>query len=361
MLACRAAKADSGASVSSLRANLPGLPTTLLIGGEVALRFQNELEGAGFATGVVETGGEAVRAVREGGYQAVIVPAVLPDLSSYDFCMSLLRHVQGVFVVLYGAMDAVYAEALRQTGRVAHVTGFGHESVPHLIAERFGVVLPTPPPPPATPGSGSPVPFGGFPASRGAETDLHARVSRLEEELGLAESELEDARARLRQAEDALQRRSSEMRSVEQRLREAVDELADLRVQLEGARRAAERAGKERDGLKALVDNLEEDRGELERKLSALPALEREKEALERMVQDLTLKLASKGAEPRTDDAALESALGTLAPLTWDMVQAAEWLEMNDAPNDHVRALRIAVRSIETLLEAARSRGLLKG
>lgn len=359
MLACRR-PADTGASVSSLQANLPGLPTTLLIGGEVALRFQNELEGAGFATGVVETGAEAVHAVREGGYHAVIVPAVLPDMSSYDFCMSLLRHVQGVFVVLYGAMDAVYAEALRQTGRVAHVTGFGHESVAHLLAARFGVTLPSPPPvpsAPSTPTSGSALPFGG---SRGGEPDLRERVARLEEDLGVAESELDEARARLQQADDTLQRRLGEMRSLEKRLGDSVEEVADLRVQLEGARRAAERAGKERDGLKALVDSLEEDRRELERKLEALPALEREKDSLERMVQDLTRKLAAKSAGPRTEDAALESALGTLAPLTWDMVQAAEWLEMNDAPKDHVRALRVAVRSIETLLEAARAQGLLK-
>lgn len=71
--------------MSSLQASLPGLPTTLLIGGEVAMRFQNELEGAGIPTGVVESGGEAVQAVREGGYHAVIVPAVLSDMSSYDF------------------------------------------------------------------------------------------------------------------------------------------------------------------------------------------------------------------------------------------------------------------------------------
>lgn len=326
------------------------------------MRFQHELEGAGIITGVVESGGEAVQAVREGGYQAVIVPAVLPDMSSYDFCMSLLRHVEGVFVVLYGNMEPIYAEALRQTGRVAHVSGLGHESVPHLLAGRFGVQLP-PPPSPSTPASGSHLPFsgGGFGAPPGGrEPDLRERVARLEEDLGVAESELEDVRARLHQAEDNARKRAAELRSTEERLAEAVDELADLRVQTEAARKAADRAQKERDGLKALVDSLEEDRGELERKLRALPALEREKESLERMVQDLTRKLAAKSAGPRPEEDALADTLTTLAPLTWDVVQAADWLQVNDAPSDHVRTLRVAVRSIETLLEEARAKGILK-
>ena len=97
-----------------------------------------------------------------------------------------------------------------------------------------------------------------------------------------------------------------------------------------------------------------------------LEALEREKENLEQMVQDLTRKLASKSAEPppprgpSDDEEALVDALGNLAPLTWDVVQAADWLQANDAPPDHVRALRIAVRSVETLLDEARARKLLK-
>ncbi len=347
--------------MSSLQANLSGLPTTLLIGGEVAMRFQHELEGVGIITGVVESGGEAVQAVREGGYQAVIVPAVLPDMSSYDFCMSLLRHMQGVFVVLYGKMDAIYADALRQTGRVAHVTGLGNDSMPHVLAGRFGVQLP-PPPAPSTPASGSHAPFGR--SSRSAQGEAAERVARLEEDLGVAESELEDARARISQAEEAAKKRAAELRSAEQRLSDAVEELADLRVQLEGARRTADRAQKERDGLRALVDNLEEDRGDMERRLASLGPLEREKENLEQMVQELTRKLAAKSAEPVPEhsekEAALMDALGNLAPLTWDVVQAADWLQANDAPSDHVRSLRIAVRSVETLIEEARARGLLK-
>lgn len=352
----------ASSTVSSLQANLPTLPTTLLIGGEVAMRFQHELEGAGITTGIVESGGEAVLAVREGGYQAVIVPAVLPDMSSYDFCMSLLRHMDGIFVVLYGKMDAMYADPLQQTGRVAHVSGLGHESMPHVLAGRFGVQLP-PPPAPATPSSGSHAPPGGrgAPAVDAAQRE---RLERLQEDLGVAESELEDARARLTQAEAAAKKRASEVKSVERRLGEAVEELATLRVELDAARKTADRAQKERDGLKALIASLEEDRSDMERKLATLDELEKDKRALEQMVSELTRKLAAKRAEPqnlqREREEGLTDALANLTPLTWDVVQAADWLQENDAPSDHVRALRIAVRSVETLLEEARSRGLIK-
>lgn len=326
------------------------------------MRFQNELEGAGIPTGVVESGGEAVQAVREGGYHAVIVPAVLSDMSSYDFCMSLVRHMQGVFVVLYGALDDRYADALRQSG-VAHVTGAGNESMPHVLARRFGVPLAGSP---STPVSGSHSPFGvGMPAAAmgadGAQTD---RVAQLEEDLGLAESELEDTRNRLANVEEDARRSREELKSAERRLSEAVDELAKVKGEVEAARKSAERANKERDGLKALVGSLEEDRVEMEKRVLAAGELEREKVVLEEMLADLTRKLAAKTAEPdnerREQEESLTDVLANLAPLTWGMVQAADWLQEHDAPSDHVRALRIAVRSVETLLDEARARGLLK-
>lgn len=268
------------------------LPATLLIGGALAQRYGRDLYDRGFPTAVVNNGAEAVGAVLSGGFHVVVVPTDLADMSAYDFCMSLLRHVQGVLVVLHGPLAPQYVEQLVHTGLVAYLTGHDGQSLAATVAARFGIALPALAPPHRPPSREFQAPHVGTPLSQLLHTTAAVPPSPPAAEAATGHrpphfSALdEEPLPAVEEHEGASVTAPVDPRDVE---------LVHLRDRLEFARQEADRARMERDGLRALIDSLEEERRTAEKKLAELSSLRAQNDALERMVADLTRRIASRG------------------------------------------------------------------
>ncbi|MFZ9888820.1 MAG: hypothetical protein ACO3JL_15075 [Myxococcota bacterium] len=271
------------------------LPATLLIGGVLAQRYGRELYDLGFPTAVVNNGAEAVGAVLGGGFHVVVVPTELTDMSAYDFCMSLLRHVQGVLVVLHGPLDPHYAELLVNTGLVAYLTGRDNQSLAATIAARFGIPLPAATSTQRPAARDFHAPHIGTPLSQLLHTTTAPTLSSDRtaappeppaEHPSISFSALDEEPLLAVQEDEVSVTAPVDPREVE---------LVRLRERLDFARQEADRARLERDGLRALIDSLEEERRTAEKKLAELSGLRAQNEALERMVSELTRKLAARG------------------------------------------------------------------
>lgn len=395
------------------------MPRTLVI-GNIGPRMEAELIAVGIPAGTVPTGTAAVGLLRAGEYDVAVVPTDLTDMSAYDFTTSLLRHVQGVFVVLWGNdMDSGQMGQLLGSDRVVHFRGEtdgsvamwlmekasgGNPAPPGVAASPGGFAAANPATPPAAlsglaapaPGAANPFtgasasPFGGgaddLPVLGGQPAD-DGRVDELEEELNLAQAELEEVRARLQQAESAAERSENEARAAKEQLESDRRERADsdaatdeLKRSLLSAQEFLKTVSQERDGLKALVQSLEEERSgqesgaegaraELEEVRTYLlnvqselaetrrerDAARAEAHALETVVQQRDEQLKQVQEQAGTSSAGDDGLRDRVAALDWKVAaEAAAFLKITGEGEEHIERLRALAAAIGELAAAAK-------
>lgn len=219
------------------------LPNTLIV-GDIGLLLEMELSGFGFECDLAATGAEGVQAIGQRNFPLVIIATQLQDMSAVNFARSLLNHVQGTKVVLYGSgLSDADQSSLTSTGRVFCVptSVSGHEMGERLtdLAQRGEFSMSAPPsvasvsvgldgPPMLEPDPLDNIP-GGSPAPAGADPALQQRLLAAEAQLRNKEGEL----AKLRAEMDSLRHSGAQ---VQQQLAQALSAQGSSRAELEGLR-----------------------------------------------------------------------------------------------------------------------------